>query len=81
MIEATRAALAEDRELLDEAERNAIEAAISALVGKLAAAEDAAAVKQGIESLAKASDEFAARRMDKSIRAALAGRKVDELKV
>jgi molecular chaperone HscA len=81
MIEATRAALAEDRELLDEAERNAIEAAISALAGKLAAAEDAAAVKQGIESLAKASDEFAARRMDKSIRAALAGRKVDELKV
>ena len=37
------------------------------------------AVKATVEALSAATDEFAARRMDRSIRAALAGRKLDEI--
>ena len=40
---------------------------------------DVDAVKAAVEALSAATDEFAARRMDRSIRAALAGRKLDEI--
>jgi len=36
-------------------------------------------VKAATEALSAATDDFAARRMDRSIRAALAGRKLDEI--
>jgi pimeloyl-ACP methyl ester carboxylesterase len=38
-----------------------------------------AAIKRAIEALAHGTDEFAARRMDRSIRAALSGRRVDDV--
>jgi len=37
------------------------------------------AIEQGIKDTDKASQDFASRRMDKSIRAALAGHSVDEI--
>ena len=41
--------------------------------------EDLAGIRQLTESLGRASEAFAARRMDKSIRRALAGVSLDEL--
>ena len=80
VIEATQHALEQDGELLSGTERAEIDAVIVALRERIAAA-DARDIKQGIEALGRATDEFAARRMDKSIRSALTGRKVNEIEV
>lgn len=80
VIEATEQALASDGHLLDAAERAQIDAAIDTL-RKLRDGKDHRALKTGIETLARETDEFAARRMDNSIRAALAGQKIDEIQV
>lgn len=77
LLEALRAALAADADLLAEEERAAIERDMAALE-KTAAAGDADAIKDAIERLARATEPFAARRMDRSIRAALAGHRIDE---
>ncbi|CFO03977.1 chaperone protein [Bordetella pertussis] len=41
--------------------------------------DDVEAVRAAVQALSDATEEFAARRMDRSIRSALAGRKLDEL--
>ncbi|CAM2144642.1 iron-sulfur cluster biosynthesis chaperone HscA [Pararobbsia alpina] len=79
MIEATAAALAEDGELLDETERAAIDTIVAQLQQTRANSTVADEVRRGVEALAQATDEFAARRMDKGIRRALTGRKLSEL--
>jgi molecular chaperone HscA len=43
---------------------------------KLLPGADHRAIKQATEALSRATDEFAARRMDEGIRRALAGRKI-----
>ncbi len=78
LLEATQHALAVDRDLLDEAEFAAIAALMTELVAR-AEAGDAAALKAAVEDLARGTEEFAARRMDRSIRAALAGRRIDDV--
>jgi len=78
LLEATQHALAADRDLLDESEFDAIASLMTELVA-CAEGGDAAALKQAIERLAEGTGEFAARRMDRSIRAALAGRRVDDV--
>ncbi len=78
LIEATQAALAADRDLLDEAEFARVAALMTDLVAR-AEAGDAEALKAAIDRLAYGTEEFAARRMDRSIRAALAGRRVDDV--
>ena len=73
MLGAIDAALAADAALLNANER----AAIDGLCDKLratAAGSDHLAIKAGIEALNKGSEEFAARRMDRAIHSALAGR-------
>ncbi len=80
VIEAAEQALAKDGHLLDGDERAAVDAAIARLRG-LREGEDHRAIKTGIDAFARATDEFAARRMDNSIRSALAGHKVDELEL
>jgi molecular chaperone HscA len=78
MVLATRSALAADGDLLSTAERDAIEA----LVGQTeqqAASEDHAAIDAAVERLAEGTEAFAAVRMNRGIRAALAGRKVEEV--
>jgi len=80
LIEATQAALAEDGQLLTVDER----AAIDRLLGKLrtlAGESDAVALSAAISEANQATTDFAARRMDQSVRRALAGQKLDELKV
>jgi molecular chaperone HscA len=80
VIEATEQALTKDGRLLDTAERAAVDAAIARLRA-LREGDDHRAIKAGIDAFARATDEFAARRMDNSIRSALAGHKVDELEL
>ncbi|WP_186103636.1 Fe-S protein assembly chaperone HscA [Burkholderia gladioli] len=78
IAEATEAALAVDADLLDTDERAAIDALITKLRA-LAGGEDTDAIDAATKALAEGTDEFAARRMDKNIRRALAGRKLDEI--
>ncbi|KVT34981.1 Fe-S protein assembly chaperone HscA [Burkholderia ubonensis] len=78
MIEATEAALAADGELLDAAERAEVDASVAAL-RTVAQGDDADAIEAATKALAEGTDEFAARRMDKSIKRALAGRRLDEI--
>jgi molecular chaperone HscA len=78
LIEATRAALAADAGLLSLEEKIAIEAAIATLEKRLPGS-DHRPIKQAIEALNRATDEFAARRMDAGIKRALSGRKIGSL--
>ncbi len=78
LLEATKAALAADADLLTVEERRHVNERVAALSG-LADADDAEAIKRALDALAHATDEFAARRMDRSIRTALAGRRIDDL--
>ncbi|NLF55677.1 MAG: Fe-S protein assembly chaperone HscA [Thauera phenolivorans] len=79
-IEATEQALDKDGALLSAEEVAAIRESIEAL-RKARAGSDGRAIKAGLDALARATDDFAARRMDNSIRGALAGHKVDELEI
>ena len=65
-------------ELLSEPERQELLKAIEALI-EVRNGEDATAIEHGIKLTDKASEEFASRRMDKSIRAALSGQSVDDI--
>ena len=78
LIEATEAAVAQDKALLNQTEFELLLTHVAAL--KEAVKEgDSARIKTGIDALVRATDEFAARRMDQSIRTALAGRRVEEI--
>jgi molecular chaperone HscA len=78
MVLATRSALAADGELLEPGELEAIEALLAAVTAS-AVAEDAAAIDNAVQALAHGTEGFAAARMNRSIRTALAGRKVEEV--
>ncbi|AKD37805.1 chaperone protein HscA [Pasteurella multocida subsp. multocida OH4807] len=78
VLESVRAALSYDQELLNDEELSAVKNAIISLA-RLQKEGDTQEIKQGIKQLDLATQEFAARRMDKSIRAALAGKAVDEV--
>ncbi len=75
---ATEAALAVDENLLDEQERTAILALIEK-VRQAAQGSDHDAIKAAVQELAAGTEDFAARRMDRSVRQALSGKKLDEL--
>jgi molecular chaperone HscA len=80
VIEALHAALAADGEqLLDQTERSTINAAAKALEEQRQGT-DYRAIKQAIEAVEKASSAYVERRMNSSIRKAMAGHKVDEFK-
>ena len=80
VIEALQAALAVDSKLLNDAERSRISEAMRALT--LARdGDDHRAIKAAIEHLNEVTTEFAARRMDSTIKQALAGHRVDEIKL
>jgi molecular chaperone HscA len=78
LIEATRIALAADGDLLAEDERAVVESLLADLIAH-SEGDTTEAIKRAIDALAQGTDEFAARRMDRSIRAALAGRKIEDL--
>lgn len=79
VIEGLLAALQVDGDdLLSGDERQTLLASIETLI-VLRNADDADAIEQGIKKTDAASQDFASRRMDKSIRAALAGQSVDNI--
>ncbi|MBO1808788.1 Fe-S protein assembly chaperone HscA [Serratia ureilytica] len=78
VLESLQGALATDAALLSEAESQAIAAATQALQ-QAVQGEDPAAIEDAIKTLDAQTQDFAARRMDASIRRALAGHSVDEV--
>ncbi|MBU3584725.1 Fe-S protein assembly chaperone HscA [Polynucleobacter sp. AM-26B4] len=79
LIEAVDAALAEDQHLLDEDELDIINRKLKALKELIASAKDTQVLRRSVESLSKATDDFAARRMNESIKKALSGKKIEEI--
>ncbi len=79
LIEAVDAALAEDQQLLDEDELEVIHRKLTALKELVQDAKDTQVLRRSVESLSKATDEFAARRMNESIKKALSGKKIAEI--
>jgi molecular chaperone HscA len=75
---ATQSALDQDADLLSAEERSMIDA-LMAQVRSTAQGSEHSAIKDAVEALAKATEDFAARRMDRSVRSVLAGRKLDEI--
>jgi molecular chaperone HscA len=78
LIEATRAALAVDAALLSPEEKAKIDSSLANLE-RLISAKDRSKIKQAVEALNRATDDFAARRMDAGIKRALSGRKIGSL--
>jgi molecular chaperone HscA len=78
LLAATQVALDADGDLLDGAERDAIVAAMREL--RLAAqGDDPRAIESRITVLAQGTEVFAERRMDRAVRQALTGRRLDEI--
>ena len=78
LLEATRSALAADGALLAAQEKASIDARIAEMERALQGS-DHRAIKQAVEALNHATEDFAARRMDEGIRRALAGKQIGAL--
>lgn len=78
VLESLTGALAEDSALLSESELSNIKQAVTALE-QAAAGDVAGDIEAAIKVLDAQTQEFAARRMDASVRRALAGHSVDEV--
>lgn len=78
IILATQSALAEDGGLLSDEERASVTSLLAA-VQQSSSGTDHHAIKAAVEALAQGTEEFAARRMDRSVRTALSGKKLDEI--
>ncbi|MCP1647023.1 Fe-S protein assembly chaperone HscA [Pseudomonas nitroreducens] len=79
LLEAVQSALDADGERLLEAdERLVIDAGMDSL-RELATGSDTVAIEQQIKRLSQLTDAFAARRMDATVKAALAGRRLNEI--
>lgn len=78
LIESVRAAMASDADLLSAAEQTLIEQQLGA-TQRACEANEIEAVRAAIKSLSALTDDFAARRMDRSIRAVLTGKTLDEI--
>ncbi|HQU48263.1 MAG TPA: Fe-S protein assembly chaperone HscA [Casimicrobiaceae bacterium] len=75
---ATEAALAADADLLAPEERASIDDALAAM-RSAREGSDARALRAAVEAVNRVTAEFAARRMDRGVRRALAGRTVDSI--
>lgn len=78
LIESVEAALLADADLLGAAEQTRIEQHLQA-TRLVAAGDDVDAIRLAIKALSAATDDFAAKRMDRSIRAALTGRSLNDV--
>ncbi len=79
LLEAVEAAVTADGDrLLDDEERVAIEAQMAELRALLDS-QDAAAIEQQTRRLTQITDAFAARRLDSTVKAALAGRRLNDI--
>jgi molecular chaperone HscA len=80
IVEAVRGALDADGALLSAEERSAIEQQVAAL-GAAAQGSDHRAIRQATDAVNRATEEFAARRMDAGVKRALSGRRIASLDV
>ncbi len=79
MLEAVEAALIADGErLLSAEERAAIEAQMAELRALLDS-QDVSAIERQTKRLSQITDAFAARRLDSTVKAALAGRRLNDI--
>ena len=78
LVEATQSALLDDADLLSTLERAHIDEAMTQLQHAMSG-EDRRLIDQAMHTLSAATNEFAARRMNQSVKRALAGRNVDQL--
>lgn len=79
LLEAVRSALMADGDrLLEEDERLAIEAQVD-LLQQLTETDDIIAIEKQIKTLSNITDAFAARRLDATVKAALAGRQLNDI--
>ena len=78
MLLATQAALDADGDLLTSAERGEIDALLR-LVQAQRESSDQRAIDAAVEALAKGTEAYAAERMNRGIRRALSGRRVEEI--
>lgn len=78
LLESLTQALSEDGNLLSDDENAAIDAAVGVLIESVEG-DSPAAIENAIKQLDKQTQVFAARRMDNSVRKALAGHSVDEI--
>lgn len=78
LIEATQSALSEDADLLSTLERAHIDSSVTRLQSVLVG-DDRRAIDEAMKTVGQATAEFAARRMNRSVQRALAGRKVAEI--
>ncbi|TYP61960.1 Fe-S protein assembly chaperone HscA [Stutzerimonas stutzeri] len=79
LLEAVEGALAVDGErLLDQEEREAIESQVREL-RELLDSQDGLAIERQVKRLSQITDAFAARRLDSTVKAALAGRRLNDI--
>jgi molecular chaperone HscA len=84
---ATQSALDADSELLDDAEQEEVARLVTGVRDAIHRSNDAAldagqrqdGLHAAVQALARGTEEFAARRMDKSVRKVLAGKSLDEV--
>lgn len=78
LLEALRSAMAADRSLLSDEEQTRIHHSMSELA-RIKQSDDHHAIAAAVKTLSQETEEFAARRMDKSISSALKGKSVEAL--
>ncbi|MCT8859201.1 Fe-S protein assembly chaperone HscA [Shewanella xiamenensis] len=78
VLESLNAALSKDGDLLTSDERQQIDTVMAELV-HVAGGDDADAIKNAIETLDEHTQDFAAKRMDNSIRVAFKGQSIDKI--
>jgi len=79
LLIATQSALDADGDLLADAERSQVDALMDQLRHALANSESAAEIEASTDALAKGTEAFAAERMNRGIRQALAGKNVQSI--
>ncbi|WP_429950849.1 Fe-S protein assembly chaperone HscA [Comamonas sediminis] len=79
LLFATQSALDADGDLLADAERSQVDALMDQLRHALANSESAAEIEASTDALAKGTEAFAAERMNRGIRQALAGKNVQSI--
>jgi molecular chaperone HscA len=78
LLGAIRAALSQDGDLLEKAEREELEHGMASLE-RAWNTTDHRAIKAAVESLNRASEAFAARRMDRAVSGALGGKRLEDV--
>ncbi|MEJ5031996.1 Fe-S protein assembly chaperone HscA [Comamonas sp. MYb69] len=79
LLIATQSALDADGDLLTDAERSQVDALMDQLRRALSSSESAAEIEASTDALAKGTEAFAAERMNRGIRQALAGKNVQSI--